>query len=46
MAETDAHRQLMIDLIEALKSFFAHAPDVCVSGNLFIYYEPGNNQIL
>ena len=44
MAETDAHRQLMVDLIESLKPFFAGEADVYVSGNLLLYYEPGNNQ--
>lgn len=42
MAETDLHCQVIIDLREALKSFFAHQPDVYVSGNLFIYYEEDN----
>jgi hypothetical protein len=28
MAETDTHRQLMVDLIEALKNFFASEADV------------------
>ncbi|MGH9768209.1 MAG: Uma2 family endonuclease [Blastocatellia bacterium] len=44
MAETDAHRQLMVDLIEALKNFVAGEADVYVSGNLLLYYEEGNNQ--
>ena len=38
MGETDKHRQLMIDLIEALKTHFAAQPDVYVSGNLMCYY--------
>lgn len=44
MAETDAHRQLMVDLIEALRTYFAGEADVYVSGNLLLYYEEGNNQ--
>ncbi|MGH9833316.1 MAG: Uma2 family endonuclease [Blastocatellia bacterium] len=44
MAETDAHRQLMVDLIESLKTFFAGKADVYVSGNLLLYYVPGDNQ--
>ena len=42
MAETDIHRDLMIDLIEALKNHFSDRPDVYVSGNLLLYYEKGN----
>ncbi len=42
MAETDRHRDLMIDLIQTLKHHFWQANDVYVSGNLFIYYEEGN----
>jgi Uma2 family endonuclease len=42
MAETDLHRELMIDLIKALRNFFAHEPEVYVSGNLFIYYLAGD----
>jgi len=42
MAETELHRDLMIDLIEGLKAFFSDAPDVHVSGNLLLYYEEGD----
>ncbi len=42
MAETDIHRDQMFDLITTLKEFYRDAPDVYVSGNLFIYYEEGN----
>ncbi len=42
LAETDIHRQLIIDLIFALENFFRNAPDVYVSGNLLLYYEEGN----
>lgn len=43
MAETDDHRENMVDLIETLKLHFAKTePPVYVSGNLFVYYEPGN----
>lgn len=41
MAETDVHRDLMIDLIEALKTWFQHDPEVYVSGNILLYYEEG-----
>ena len=42
MAETDLHRDLMSDCIETLKEHFAAAPNVYVSGNLFIYYRDGS----
>jgi Uma2 family endonuclease len=42
MAETDIHRDQMIDLILTLKEFYRDAPNTYVSGNLLIYYEEGN----
>jgi Uma2 family endonuclease len=45
MGETDKHRQLMIDLIEALKTYFAADPQVYVSGNLMCYYEENNSKV-
>ena len=42
MAETDRHRDLMIDFIQMLKHYFHDDDDVYVSGNLFMYYEEGN----
>ena len=44
MAETDLHRQDMVDLIETLGHRFAHDPDVYISGNLLLYYEEGNRR--
>jgi Uma2 family endonuclease len=44
MAETDIHRDLMLDIIEMLKNHFRARPDVYVSGNLLLYYEKGNPQ--
>ncbi|MGH9854295.1 MAG: Uma2 family endonuclease, partial [Blastocatellia bacterium] len=41
-AETDIHRDLMIDLIEGLKHHFQDDPMVYVSGNMLLYYEEGN----
>jgi Uma2 family endonuclease len=41
MAETDVHRDLMVDLIEALKIHFQDDPNVYVSGNILLYYEEG-----
>src|SRR5919199_1224243 len=42
MAETDIHRQIMVDMIEALSGYFRADPLVYVSGNLLLYYEEGN----
>ncbi len=41
MAETDIHRDLMVDFIQMLQHHFREDP-VYVSGNLLIYYEEGN----
>jgi Uma2 family endonuclease len=38
MAETDWHRELMLDLIEELKFWYAARRRVYVSGNLFLFY--------
>ena len=40
MAETDTHRRLMTDLIATLADHFAPRPDVYVSGNLLVCYDP------
>ena len=42
MAETDLHRQVMVDVIETLQDHFAADPQVYVTGNLLLYYEEGN----
>jgi len=39
MAETDIHRDLMVDMINMLRNHFRTHPDVYVSGNLLLYYE-------
>ena len=44
MAETEIHRDLMIDMIDMLKNHFKDRPDAYVSGNLLLYYEKGNPQ--
>jgi Uma2 family endonuclease len=44
MAETDWHRDLMLELIETLKFYYETAPRVYVSGNLLIFYERGNRR--
>jgi Uma2 family endonuclease len=44
MAETDLHRDEMFALIDMLRDHVGRGPDArdYVSGNLFVYYEPGN----
>lgn len=42
MAETDAHRDDLAEIIFTLQRFFDPRSDVYVSGNLFLYYEKGN----
>ena len=42
MAETDVHRDLMIDLIAMLREYFHDDPHVYISGDLLLYYEAGN----
>ncbi len=44
MAETDVHRDDMLDLIETLRVHFAADPWVYVSGNLLLFYEEGNKR--
>jgi Uma2 family endonuclease len=44
MAETDHHRDLMLDLIKALQVYFAALPLIYVSGNLLVFYERGNRR--
>jgi len=44
MAETDLHRLLMIDLLQALEDWFADDPDLYVSENLLLFYEEGNKR--
>ena len=38
MAETDFHRNLILELIKTLEIFFAESPDVYVTGNIMFYY--------
>jgi len=44
MGETDLHIKLIVDLSEALRNFFMRQPDVYVSRDLLLYYEPGNTR--
>ena len=42
MGETEVHRDDMYDLIVSLKRHYADDPNVCVSGNLLIFYVEGD----
>jgi Uma2 family endonuclease len=42
MAETQAHGQVMIDLMHALGRRYAEVPDVYVWGNMLLYYVEGD----
>jgi len=46
MAETDVHRNQMIDLLDCLKEYFRSDPHVYVTGNIFLYFinEEGERQ--
>ena len=44
MAETDWRRDLMAALIQTLSAYYADDPRVYVSGNLLVFYEPGNRR--
>jgi len=44
MAETDTHREQMVDLIRTLQWYFRDRNDVYVSGNLLLYYVKGNKR--
>jgi Uma2 family endonuclease len=44
MAETDIHRDDMMDMIRTLQDCFAADPMVYVSGNLLMFYEEGNRR--
>jgi Uma2 family endonuclease len=43
MAETDVHRDLMAQLIEVLRRFYA-GQQVYVTGNVLVFYQPGNRR--
>jgi Uma2 family endonuclease len=42
MAETDLHRDLMNELIDTLQQYYADDPQTYVSGNLLLFYVPGD----
>ncbi len=42
MAETEAHIDELVDLVQTLRHHFRNRDDVYVAGNMFLYYEQGN----
>ena len=44
MAETELHRDDMVDTIQTLQDYFADRPRVYVGGNLLLFYEEGNRR--
>ncbi len=42
MAETERHRDLLINTLLILQEHFQDIPDICVSGNMMMYYVEGN----
>lgn len=42
MAETERHRDLLINTLLILQEYFQDIPDICVSGNMMMYYVEGN----
>jgi Uma2 family endonuclease len=44
MAETDLHRDLMVELIQTLQTRYAEVPNVYVSGNLLVFYKKGDRR--
>lgn len=45
MAESDTHYRLLVDTRERLAARYADRPDVYVSGNLMVFYQPGNKRV-
>jgi Uma2 family endonuclease len=44
MAETEVHWQVMVDVVETLRDFFAADPMIHVGGNLLLFYEEGDRR--
>jgi Uma2 family endonuclease len=44
MAETELHRNLMVDILQTLQWWFRDRPDVCVTGDLLVFYEKGDRR--
>jgi Uma2 family endonuclease len=46
MAETDLHRELIVDLIESARHRFRDDREVYVTGDLLVYFEEGNPEMV
>src|SRR5262245_51232771 len=44
VAETEIHRDNLLDTIESLRWHFEANPDLYVSGNMFVHYVPGDRR--
>ncbi len=44
MAETDAHRDDMVDAIQTLRDHYAGEHDVYISGNILLFYVEGDRR--
>src|ERR1700677_1096502 len=44
MAETPVHRDVLMDSITTLQNRYEEDPNVYVSGNMLMYYVPGNKR--
>jgi Uma2 family endonuclease len=44
MAETELHWQVMVDVVDAMRDYFAADPMVHVGGNLLLFYEENNRR--
>ena len=44
MGETDYHLLDIIKVLDSLRVHYDDEPNVCVSGNVLIFYEPGNKR--
>ncbi len=42
IGETEVHRDNLIDLVQTLQNQFAADPKICITGNLMMYYVPGD----
>ena len=42
MSETDSQARAVLDARHYLRTHLRHRPDVYISGNIFVYYQPGN----
>ena len=44
MAETELHQLLTVDVLQTLRWWFRDRPDVCVTGDILVFYEKGDRR--